>query len=67
MNPCKGMFGVEQVLVQLEASTGFVIHSTSTTSETLREKIAALNFKVEVMSSVPHHLPKPSLTVQKIL
>ena len=62
---CEGMFGVEQVLVQLEASTGFVIHSTSTTAETLREKIAALNFKVEVMSSVPHHLPKPSFRFKK--
>ena len=45
-------------MVQLEASTGFVIHSTATTAESLREKIAALNFTVEIMSSVPETVQK---------
>ena len=47
---CEAVFGVEQVLVQLEASTGFVIHSAHVTAETIRAKIAALNFQVEGMS-----------------
>ena len=37
----------------MEASTGFVIHSTLVEAEALRKKISDLNFEVEIMSSVP--------------
>ena len=54
-------------MVQLEASTGFVIHSTATTAESLREKIAALNFTVEIMSSVPETVQKQVSTPSPVV
>ena len=40
---CETVFGVEQVHVQLEASTGFVIHSKVVTAESLRKIFSRLS------------------------
>ena len=68
-NEWEAILGVEQAHVQLEASTGFVIHSNIVTTDILAQKIRELNFQVELSSTVetdplkhpPKAVPKPIL------
>ena len=55
----ESLLGVEQAHVQLEASTGFVIHSDLVTLDLLKSKIEKLNFTVEIVSSVADQSVQP--------
>ena len=51
-NEVENIYGVIQVVINLEASSGFVIHSDNVLPQSIRKHIDSLNFEAEIVETV---------------
>ena len=52
-NEVEAIYGVIQVVINLEASSGFVIHSNNVLPQTIQKHIMSLNFEAELVETIP--------------
>jgi Cu+-exporting ATPase len=51
-NEVEAIYGVVQVVINLEASSGFVIHSDNVLPQTIQKHIMSLNFEADIVQTV---------------
>jgi len=64
-NGVEGLFGVVQTVVNLEASSGFVIHSSTVTPGEIQKLVESMNFTVEYVGSEKDDYSPPSVSPSK--